>query len=567
MAKEAKAKAVLTLNDSAFVRGMKRAQEMAKALAAQFKNNPIKTTFLAAALGAEKAAGAVGRLIMAGVKFASVATGIGLGVLAVDALANSFRNLIAGVISGAARMESFRATFTTLMGSSQKAAAHISELNKFSDKTPFKLTDMIPASKALNIMTEGLLDNAKGWTLVGDAAAGTGREFGDMGQTVGRLFAELRSGAAVGDTLRSLQDMGAITFDAARRISAIAEVNPSKAWEMAEKALGRFSGEMERRSHTWEGLMSTFENAVDKAMAAFGTPLIEALKPTVEFATEHISSWIPMAEEFGKKFSYGVQVGVGAVESLFAQSGQFTTLFKDTMTAGGLTFVDVVEDGLLKFFTGAMKTAIRYGLDPSAPFVDAYNAATGKSAGKEDRFAQVKKDVEALASLARSNTGGASVSSGPTSSHSGTPAGVMSKEERAAAIAKVMGVAKPLAAGAAYMENFFSQGMRGTPLLESPFGDHNYGLGNRATRTVNSLVPLRERRRATQEARAFEMAKRFMSTGSFTGPMDASNAVHRGDTKLAKQMVAEQQKGGLGADVASIKQLITQAWFTGGGGQ
>jgi putative flippase GtrA len=60
MAARAEIKAVLSLNDVAFVRGMKRAIDTAKNLARQFAQNPIKTTFLAGALSAQKAANAIG---------------------------------------------------------------------------------------------------------------------------------------------------------------------------------------------------------------------------------------------------------------------------------------------------------------------------------------------------------------------------------------------------------------------------------------------------------------------------------------------------------------------------
>ncbi len=60
MAKTAQLKAVLTMDQSQFVRGAARALATGKALAAQFARNPVKMIATGAFLGAEKAIGAIG---------------------------------------------------------------------------------------------------------------------------------------------------------------------------------------------------------------------------------------------------------------------------------------------------------------------------------------------------------------------------------------------------------------------------------------------------------------------------------------------------------------------------
>ena len=60
MAKTAQLKAVLTMDQSQFVRGAARALATGKALAAQFARNPVKLLATGAFLGAEKAIGAIG---------------------------------------------------------------------------------------------------------------------------------------------------------------------------------------------------------------------------------------------------------------------------------------------------------------------------------------------------------------------------------------------------------------------------------------------------------------------------------------------------------------------------
>lgn len=241
--------------------------------------------------------------------------GLSGGLVSVD-------SAIAGIgkaINEAASMEGFETTFEVLLGSADKAQARMEQLSKFAASTPFELPEVAQASRTLETLTNGALSTGDGLRLVGDVASGTQQPFGEISNTIGKLYSGLQNGRPVGEVMSRLVELGAITDDAAARIGEMQGqgMKGDAVWQVAAASMGKFSGEMDKQSNTWNGKMSTLQDSVNGIFRAFGTPLIDALKPMLTAATEMAESLAPMAKELGEGFSQAL----GIARELFA-SGQ-----------------------------------------------------------------------------------------------------------------------------------------------------------------------------------------------------------------------------------------------------
>lgn len=230
----------------------------------------------------------------------------GLGVVA-----GVFAALKAGIPKAAA-FEEAETGFAVLLGSFDKAAAKMADIQKFAAATPFESAELIQGSRYLETFTQGLLNNEAGWRLVGDAAAAAQRDFGEVSMWVGRMYAALKGGQPIGEATMRLMEMGLITPQVKGQLDKLAESsnaggkNFAEIWGIAEGSLKRFSGTMQLQSQTWNGLISSLKDNWNLLLAGFAAPVMDALKPALAQAVELLASMIPYAQAFGQTLANGV---------------------------------------------------------------------------------------------------------------------------------------------------------------------------------------------------------------------------------------------------------------------
>lgn len=207
-------------------------------------------------------------------------------------------------IGKAAEMETLETAFIPLLGSAKAAEDRLAELAAFAAATPFEMPEIANASRTLETLTRGALSTGEGLTLVGDVASGTNKPFSEIAVTVGRLYDGLDSGRPVGEAMMRLQELGVISGDVRGKIEGLQKEGKKGAevWNVAEEALGRFSGSMQLQSQTWNGKLSTLSDNIGLAMAAFGEPIIDALKPFLDSTIDKTSSLADMATVAGSAF-------------------------------------------------------------------------------------------------------------------------------------------------------------------------------------------------------------------------------------------------------------------------
>lgn len=207
-------------------------------------------------------------------------------------------------INKASELETLETAFTPLLGSADAAKDRIAELSRFAASTPFELPEIAKASKVLETLTKGALATGDGLRLVGDVASATNQPFEEVATTIGRLYDGLQSGRPVGEAMQRLQELGAVSGDTRAQIEALSkEGKNTEAWLLAEDALNRFSGSMKLQSGTWAGLLSTLNDNIGNALAKFGEPIMDRLKPYLSGIISGVEILAEKAAGLGKYFA------------------------------------------------------------------------------------------------------------------------------------------------------------------------------------------------------------------------------------------------------------------------
>ena len=165
----------------------------------------------------------------------------------------TFAGLAAGAVTGFGAMakegiemnkflELSKLQFTTLMGSADEASKHVEMLFKVAASTPFEANQIIGASKSLLTFGGAALDTEKNILMVGDAAAATGADIGEVSNWVGRAYSAIQAGRPFGEAAQRLQEMGILSADARNELERLQKSGASSAtvWAYLTKTFGKF---------------------------------------------------------------------------------------------------------------------------------------------------------------------------------------------------------------------------------------------------------------------------------------------------------------------------------------
>lgn len=271
-----------------------------------------------AARGVGNAFGSMVRSAMSTVKQITGAFGqIGLAIDGIRMVTAPVRGLIGGIFDNAAEMESFQIRWAYLLGGFDQAKQKMADLAKFANTTPFDLPGVTQAALLMNDLKESALKGMEGIRLVGDAAAKAGQPIEEIASRITRLQGNLKAGVGGGDELRALREWGIISADASMQIAELS-TDPTKYAEAIKLVIGELQkaqGSMVLMSTTWSGLTSTFMDAIGALKTAFGTPLMEGLKPllmdatqSVDWITSQVKNWGPAIKDFGLNLSAAFRV-------------------------------------------------------------------------------------------------------------------------------------------------------------------------------------------------------------------------------------------------------------------
>lgn len=326
----------------------------------------------AASAGFAGAFAGIGRSLSTVAMVVAPVAGLALALGPVGAAALGVAGAFSAVgksISSAGEVQSLQMSFVTLLGSATAAQQRMSELSRFAATTPFDIPGVTKASRVLQTLTGGALATGAGLRLVGDAAAVSQQPFEQLAVHIGRLYDGLMNGRPVGEALMRLQELGLVTSNTRARIEALQKegAKGGEVWAVAAGDLQRFSGEMQRQSGTWGGLLSNVSDSVGNLFRAFGAPVITALTPFMQRLIGWLGNLTAWAEKAGSIFA-----GWSALIAQIFADGKITEALA---LAGKVAFLEATN-ALLGGLTGAGSVLLTVVGGAARAFVSLLSAAT-----------------------------------------------------------------------------------------------------------------------------------------------------------------------------------------------
>lgn len=229
-------------------------------------------------------------------------------------------------VKAAADMEMMEASFTTMLGSAEKAKSLLNDMKSFAAATPFSLNDISNAGKTLlqfGVEAKSIMPTVKA---IGDVSGGNASRFQQLSLAFGQATA---AGKLMGQDLMQMVNAG---FNPLMEISKRTGVSMgelkkqmeaggisadmlAESFKAASSEGGQFFGGMDRGSKTLTGQISTLGDEVTQLARDFGNVLLPTIKDIVQNLTKFVSSLAEM-DDGTRKMVIGIGLAVAAVGPL-----------------------------------------------------------------------------------------------------------------------------------------------------------------------------------------------------------------------------------------------------------
>lgn len=253
-----------------------------------------------------------------------------------------FEQLAEHIFNVRSQFQQLEISFTTMLGSEQKAGALMDELIQTAARTPFNMTDVTEGAKQL--LAYGIQANEVNDTLVhlGDIASGLNIPLGQLvylyGTTVsqGRMFTvDLRQFMGRGVPLA--EELGKILHQNTTEVQESVSKGKvtsdifKEAIANMTQAGGRFGGLMEQQAETLQGRWSNIEDTIDQAINSIGQKTQGIFGTGLDLISSLIENWETLVKVIG---SAAVMVGTYKAGLMAAASIQKV---QNAMTMASIT--------------------------------------------------------------------------------------------------------------------------------------------------------------------------------------------------------------------------------------
>lgn len=228
-----------------------------------------------------------------------------------------FEQLAEHIFNVRSQFQQLEISFTTMLGSEQKAGALMDELIQTAARTPFNLTDVTEGAKQL--LAYGIQANEVNDTLVhlGDIASGWNIPLGQLvylyGTTVsqGKMFTmDLRQ--FMGRGIPMAEELGKIMGKTTQEVQQ-AVTDGKVGADLVKKAIinmteegGKFGGLMEKQSTTLQGKWSNIGDSVDQMFNELGKKSQGIFGTGLDLISSLVDNWQTLVKTIG---SAAVMVG------------------------------------------------------------------------------------------------------------------------------------------------------------------------------------------------------------------------------------------------------------------
>lgn len=286
--------------------------------------------------------------------------GVVAGFAAATAASVAFGVALKKSIDAAAGLQSMNAEFETMLGSATKARNLVAQINKLAALTPYGtsgLTGTVKTMMAFGVESEKAIDFTR---MLGDIAGSSQQRLDSLGLAFSQAFA---TGRLMGQDLlqminagfNPLQEMSRTTGRPVGELKKEMEAGKITidmviaAFKSATSAGGRFFGNMERQSKTWNGMLATLEDNWQMFLAAFGAPVIDKLSPVLAGWIEKLDDLNSMAPELGQALVDDISA-VFEDQSIAGAMAEMGGKLVRVMAAAAMSMGDIIAASLTNAF-------------------------------------------------------------------------------------------------------------------------------------------------------------------------------------------------------------------------
>jgi len=226
-----------------------------------------------------------------------------------------------GVIRAGATIERIETQFGVLLGSAAAAQKQIQSLTDFAARTPFRLEGLADTSAKLLAFGVPLDQVNEKLAQIGDVAAGSNSDLGELGRIFGQVSAATR---LTGERLLQLEERAVPIGPAIARTLGVAESSVrelvkagkisdvvfQKAFKSLTEAGGAFENATEKQSRTIGGLLSTLEDNFFALQVAISKAFGPIFKAVVRESIKVLQDLTKSFKENSKSIALGaIQIG------------------------------------------------------------------------------------------------------------------------------------------------------------------------------------------------------------------------------------------------------------------
>jgi tape measure domain-containing protein len=253
---------------------------------------------------------------------------LGMGIMNFQMIGMQATQTAQALLGPAVSAETMQTAFDTLMGSTQKANAELSQLATFAAKTPFKTMDIDQAASQLigfGVNAQNVIPDI---TAIGDALSAVGKGSTANLDSIVNIFGKIQlAGKITGADMTQFSDDGINAWGVLEKqtgkTQAQLQAMISAGLLPAGTALNDltkgieasplYSGGMAKQSETTAGLISTLQSNWNQLMVAFGTPIIKSLEGSLGNLTNALSN--PAFQAFAGAIGQGIANALQAITS------------------------------------------------------------------------------------------------------------------------------------------------------------------------------------------------------------------------------------------------------------
>jgi hypothetical protein len=221
---------------------------------------------------------------------------IGLATTPLRSFATSLAGLAASALSvgtairfvtqgfkGSFSDENLIVSIAKLTGSMETARARFEAIDAMRFEWPIDTEELVTASNALSRFSGGALSGMDSLKLAADAASATGQSPTQIAESIGRAYAEIKSGTS-GRGMMGLANAGILSPAAREDLENLKKSGADNTviWQRLQDELGKFSGAMERDMSTTDAKIKKVGIAWGDVQKAFSTPITSTLAEIID---------------------------------------------------------------------------------------------------------------------------------------------------------------------------------------------------------------------------------------------------------------------------------------------